>query len=157
MPSATFAERRLSIAASNATAKPADISSRTSAADACGSAGNGSDPGSAPMRATSRPHTFATIVATTTASSDAGHARRTRIVTTIVATTTATMPIAARLPVTSEPPSPIASPTALAATAAVFSPAGFATPRAAGTCWRKMITAIPTVNPSTTGHGMYAR
>ena len=31
-------------------------------------------------------------------------------------------------------------------------------PRArSGTCWRKMITAIPTVNPSTTGHGTYAR
>ena len=27
------------------------------------------------------------------------------------------------------------------------------TPNAAGTCWRKMITAIPTVNPSITGQG----
>ena len=29
-----------------------------------------------------------------------------------------------------------------------------ATPNAAGTCCRKMIAAMPTVNPSTTGHGM---
>ena len=40
------------------------------------------------------------------------------------------------------------------ATTAVFSPAGLATPSAAGTCCRKMMTAIPTVKPSTTGHGM---
>ena len=41
-----------------------------------------------------------------------------------------------------------------AATAAVFSPGGFDTPSAAGTCCKKMITAIPIVKPSTTGHGM---
>ena len=44
-----------------------------------------------------------------------------------------------------------------AATTAVFSPSGLATPSAAGTCWRKMIIAIPTVKPSITGQGMYAR
>ena len=49
------------------------------------------------------------------------------------------------------------SPTARTATTAVFSPSGLGTPSAAGTCWRKMITAMPTVNPSTTGHGTKAR
>ena len=47
----------------------------------------------------------------------------------------------------------IASTAARQATTAVLSPSGLATPRALGTCWRKMMTAIPTVKPSTTGHG----
>jgi hypothetical protein len=49
---------------------------------------------------------------------------------------------------------PTASRTARPATVAEFSPSGRATPRAAGTCCRKMITAMPTVNPSITGQGM---
>jgi len=32
-------------------------------------------------------------------------------------------------------------------------PDGLATPRTAGTCSRKMMTAMPRANPSTTGHG----
>ena len=36
---------------------------------------------------------------------------------------------------------------------AVPVPAGLVTPKAAGTCSRKMMTAIPRANPSTTGHG----
>ncbi len=40
------------------------------------------------------------------------------------------------------------------ATTAVDVPAGLGTSRANGTCWRKMMTAMPRVNPSMTGHGM---
>ena len=72
MPSATFADSRLSIAASTATAKPAETSARTSVNEVCGSAGSGSEPGRAPMRATSRSRASATTVAATTARSDAG-------------------------------------------------------------------------------------
>ena len=114
-----------------------------------GMVGCGSDDGSAPMVATSSPATAATTVATTTASSDAGsdrwilgvddhddddegHERRSRRATRRRAHR--------RRP--------------CAATTAVFSPSGLATPSAAGTCCRKMITAMPRVKPSITGHGM---
>ncbi len=43
---------------------------------------------------------------------------------------------------------------ARAASASTFS-AWASTPRAAGICWRAMMTAIPTVNPSTTEMGTY--
>ncbi len=46
-----------------------------------------------------------------------------------------------------------ASPWAAATAALLLGPA--ATPNAAGTCCRKITTAIPTVKPSMTGHGMY--
>jgi hypothetical protein len=90
-------------------------------------------------------------VAATTASSDAGNDRRRRGNTIMHAATSAT-----RLTAASDPAPPIASRAARHATTAVFSPSGFATPSAAGTCWRKMTVAIPIVKPSITGHGMYA-
>ena len=90
-------------------------------------------------------------MAATTANSDAGSDRRIRGTTTITATTSSTNATACTCPSETE------SPTARTATTAAFSPSGLATPSAAGTCCKKMITAMPTVNPSTTGHGMYAR
>ena len=39
----------------------------------------------------------------------------------------------------------------------VLSPVLAVSPRAVGTCCRKMMAAMPTVKPSMTGHGMYAR
>jgi hypothetical protein len=103
------------------------------------------------MVATSRPAAVLVTVAAATASSDAGRLRCRRGTTAITATTSTTMPAAASCP------DDRASRTAWAATTAVFSPSGRATPRAMGTCWRKMITAMPTVKPSTTGQGTNAR
>jgi hypothetical protein len=103
------------------------------------------------MRATSRWSSSATTVATTTASSDAGRARCRRVAVSMTTATTTTTATAA-----SRPDEPTAD-SARTATTAVFSPSGFGTPSAAGTCCRKMIAAMPTVNPSTTGQGTYAR
>ena len=63
MPSATFADSRLSSAASRATASAAENSIPNWDMSTVGREGVGSDPGSAPMRATSRPSMFATMVA----------------------------------------------------------------------------------------------
>lgn len=150
MPSATRADNRLPIAASNATAIPADIRSLISVTEVCGSDGSGRDDGSDPMRATSSDAAFATIVATATAMRDAGSDRRMWGTPTMTAATRTTRPIACTLPLSN------ALTTDFTATAAVLSPFGFATPSAGGTCCMKMITAMPTVKPSTTGHGMNA-
>ncbi len=151
MPSATFAERRLSIAASAATANAAPNRSLSWPAENDGSDGIGKELGNAPIFATSMPGDLGDSVAMMTARSDEGNDRCIRGATTMTLATMATNPSAARLPF------PNASTTARTAIAAVFSPAGLATPSAAGICCKKMITAMPTVNPSTTGHGMKAR
>ena len=152
MPSATLADRRLSIAARVATANAAPRRSCILPIDTPGRDGmrqrirQCADPGDVPA---GRPAPRRS--ATTTASSEAGSARCTRGAISMTPTASATM--------ASAPTSTWLNPStsARAATTAVLSPAGFATPSAFGTCWRKMITAMPTVNPSITGHGMYAR
>jgi hypothetical protein len=90
-------------------------------------------------------------VAAAIASSDAGSDRRRRGNTIMSAVTSAT-----RMTAANDPAPPIASRAARHATTAVLSPSGLATPSAAGTCWRKMMVAIPIVKPSITGQGMYA-
>ena len=64
--------------------------------------------------------------------------------------TSATSATAAR---TAEECAVAACPRARAAMTAVRSPPTTWTPTAAGTCWSRITAAIPTVNPSTTGHG----
>jgi hypothetical protein len=152
IPSATLADSRLSSAARAATASTAPNRSETTPASNAGNEGVGSDDGKAPITPTSAPPSRATMVAATTARSEAGIPRWMRGTPTMMATTSATRPKAHHIP-----PPPTASPTARTATAAVFSPSGLGTPRAAGTCCRKMMTAIPRVNPSITGQGMNAR
>ena len=91
IPSATFADSRLSMAASAATAIAAPKRSCTWPGEMPGNAGIGSESGSAPMRATCHPAISVTTVATTTASNDAGKARCSRgarIITAIVIATT---------------------------------------------------------------------
>ena len=68
--------------------------------------------------------------------------------TTMTAATSSTMPDRGELPRLDRVDHGARRPTA------VFSPSGLATPSAAGTCWRKMMVAMPTVKPSTTGQGM---
>ncbi len=149
MPSATLAESRLSRPASSATANAAESRSLTRASDTLGNDGAGRPSGRVPMRPTVMPLTPATTVATTTASSEPGIFGWRRADVSITAATTSTSTSDAAFPAPAS-----ASPTARIATAAVFSPAGFGTPSAVGTCCRKMITAMPMVKPSTTGHGM---
>ncbi len=150
MPSATFAERRLSIAARRATASAAGRYVPSRSSSRVGSDGSGSASGSAPMRATGQCSSSASTVAAATAASEPGKRGEWRDVTSI---TTATTPTS--VSVRSESAS--VALTARTATAAAFSPAGFATPSAPGTCCRKMIAAMPTAKPSITGHGMNAR
>ncbi len=150
-PSATFADRRLSIAPRAATASAAPNRSLMRPNGNDGKEGVGSESGSLPIRATSKPASCAVAVAAITAISDAGRALFRRGTSSITAMTSATSAIAARCPRSK------VSRAALAATAAAFSPSGLRTPSAAGTCCRKMIAAIPTVKPSITGQGMKAR
>lgn len=67
----------------------------------------------------------------------------------MIAPTTATAP---RLQASAGPASPIER----TAVTSGLPPTGATTSTAAGTCCRKMIAAMPSVNPSTTGHGMNA-
>src|SRR4051794_3719005 len=150
MPSATLADSRLSMAASRATANAGPRYWDRSPSSTDGSESFGIAEGSAPMVATFQPVIIGTRVAMITASNEAGNARWILGATTITATTIATSAMAANDPVPTE------LPTAFAAMTAVFSPPGLGTPSAAGTCWRKMIAAMPRVNPSITGHGTYA-
>ncbi len=101
------------------------------------------------MRGALMPVTPASTEATTTANNEPGSARWRRTAPTMIAATSSTSSSDDQLPSPRN-----ASPTARTATAAVFWPSGFGTPRAVGTCCKKMMRAIPMVKPSTTGHGM---
>ena len=154
MPSATFADRRLSIAASTATANPAETSARTSVNEVCGERGERKRAGESPDASDVEIEGLGDQ-----GGRDDGEKRR--------------RPRSAhahhddhhehdeqddadRGQAARSPPRPARQRVAQRAhrAAAVFSPSGLATPSAAGTCCRKMITAMPTVKPSTTGQGM---
>ena len=89
-----------------------------------------------------------TTAATATAMSAPGSDRLIRGATIMIAITKATIPRDGRTAPTS------VAPIVATATQAVFVPGAGGTPRASGICWTKMITAMPRVKPSTTGHGM---
>ena len=148
MPSATLAERRLSIAASAATAIALPMRVRNVPGSSTGSDGVGSAEGSAPMRAMSIDSSSASAVAITTAISEAGSERRMRGTITMIAITTITIASERTVLASTRPRQSIATSRAL-------SPSGFGTSSANGTCCRAMIVAMPTVKPSITGHGMY--
>ncbi len=149
MPSATFAERRLSSPASSAIANAADTSSPSCSPPTLGSAGTGRPHGRSPMRGALRPATPASTDATITASNDPGCAR--------CESRRADHDRRDHQHEQQRRPVALAAPRLAhrrTATAAVFSPSGLGTPSAVGTCCRKMITAMPMVKPSTTGQGM---
>src|SRR6476660_1447551 len=104
------------------------------------------------MRATGKPPRPATTVATTTATSEAGKPRCRRGSTAITTTTKMTKPVVRY----ESPGSPTDLRTACAAVRSTPDPEGTDTPSAAGTCWSAITVAMPTVNPSTTGHGTKA-
>ena len=148
MDAATRADSSDSMAASAATATAGLASSRSSPRLRPGSPGAGSDAGSSPMRATGAPISSAPIVTTATATSEPGTWGAQRANASMMSTTTATMP---RVHSAVDP----ALVSEVSAVTSGFPPTGSVTPTAAGTCCRKMIVAMPRVNPSTTGHGMY--
>jgi hypothetical protein len=143
--SATLADRRLSMAARTARSIAAETSSGTQPSG--GSEGMGSDDGRVPIRATFHPAAPATTVAATTPINDAGRARWRCGSPTMATATTVTRTSH------SKPGMPTHRTRDRQATTAMPVPAGLGTPRAVGTCWRKMMTAIPTAHSSTTGQG----
>ena len=135
-------------AASAAIASAAPSSVRSAPMSAWGSTGAGSALGSSPIRATGRPSATTRTVAAMTATSDSGIARWIRGSTTITAATSTVTSSAGPASDQSRPR------TARKAATGGEDPGEADWPRAAGTCCRKMIAAIPRVKPSITGHGM---
>ncbi len=84
-----------------------------------------------------------------TATSDTGRPGRSRAAVSIVPATTPVISREAHAGDATQAAS------ASAAVARTVSPVGTETPNAAGSCCRAMITAMPTVKPSTTGSGTY--
>lgn len=117
-----------------------------------GSAGAGSVPGRAPIRANGAPTTRATTATTTMPTREPGTLRCSRGAPHMHAVTTATAPSAHAAYAGSR-----AAKACTAATIALelcsLAPATWED-TSAGICWAKMITAMPSVNPSMTGHGM---
>ena len=146
MPSATFAESRLSRAAKRATAIAADRSAPHCVALTGGSVGSGSAPGNGPMSATGSPSSETVAVAAMTPRSEAG-SRGSQWGTRIITAATRT--------VTARAGSESGEARRSASSAVTRTPpgSGTVTPSAVGTCCRKMMTAMPTVKPSMTGQG----
>ena len=134
------------MAQSIATARAGPASARMVARSIDGNTGSGSESGSAPTVVTSRWPIAVIAVASTTAIREAGMFLCHRGSSTITAATTATITRAGhsvgQLACSSDCP----------ATTRVESPCA-ATPVTSGICCRKMMAAMPRVNPSTTGHG----
>ena len=145
---ATSAESSDSMAASAATVSAAATRFMISAGSAGGSPGAGNACGSEPIRATGAWVRAHARVTTTMPMIEPGIFRCTRAAAIITIATTAALP-SVHSTVGAE-----AIPTACTAARTAFSPCGIATPTADGTCCRKMITAMPSVKPSITGHGM---
>ena len=120
--------------------------------DTCGSDGIGNDDGTAPMRATFRCATCATTSRRRRRSATPGALDAAAGATIITATTTATSSTRAhgcRAPTTS-------ADARAPRRRRCCRPSASGTPSADGTCCRKMSVAMPTVNPSMTGHGTNA-
>ena len=147
MPSATVADMRLSSAARAATATAGRSRLPKRATSTVGSEGAGRPTGIAPMVATSRLATATTTVATMTAGSETGKPGRMRAAISMVPATKPATAIGSGSGAASQ------AVTAARVPAAPDSPL-VSMPRIAGTCWSAMTTAMPTVNPSTTGSGM---
>src|SRR6185312_2408626 len=146
---ATRADSNDSIAASAATVNAAPTSDTIVVISAEGSAGAGSEPGSVPILASGRSARFATTATSTIAMRDPGNCGWMRGATSITSTTISTAATGQATLAQS-----MSSNACTAATNAPVLGRG-SVPTAAGTCWRKMITAIPSVKPSMTGQGMY--
>ncbi|MCY1232670.1 hypothetical protein D9M72_451760 [compost metagenome] len=112
-----------------------------------GMTGAGRESGRAPIRATGRSNTWAAMLAMTMAMREPGICGWIRGAAVMMTATSATSASGARRAAGDAVVSPWTAETA----ALLFGPA--LTPKAAGTCWRKMIMAIPRVNPSITGQG----
>ena len=126
--------------------------SRPPTADASreGMEGVGSECGSAPIRGMSSPRSSAATVASSTAIRLAGSALCSFGSSNITAATPATTARVCRAVGKLDREALSIAPRR------VFSPGVPAVPVAIGTCWRKMIAAMPSVKPSTTGQGMKA-
>ena len=138
------------MAASAATANAGPARPCSSSGVTAGKAGVGSALGSVPMRGMSRRSSSAAAVAATTAIRLAGSVGwilgSNSIMSTTPATTASVMPTVGQ----------VAAVTESQAATAVFSPGVLSVPVARGTCCRKMMVPMPSVNPSTTGQGMKA-
>jgi hypothetical protein len=145
--SATVALSRLSSAASAETAIAAVTNGPIAARSTNPSDGTGNPAGSAPSRIRCPGISADTPVAAATANNEYGAVGCQRAPTSMIAATvTATSSgNGCGLPANRR--------AASAAIAQTLSPCAPVTPRAAGTCCRAMTTAIPAVNPSTTGNG----
>ena len=145
---ATRADSRDSIAAKAATAAAGPSRMLSVSTPKTGNTGAGSLLGNAPITLTGRLKTNTGMLTTTMAMIDPGTLRWIRGASTMIAATTT--------PIASDQRAATGSKCAndwIAATRALLLDPAL-DPIAAGTCCRKMITAIPSVNPSITGHGM---
>ena len=113
-----------------------------------GTTGPGSPAGSSPIVATGSCATTVTTLTRTIAMIEPGSRRWILGATNMMAATTSTI---ARAHAASGQRT-VASACTAATSAFVLGPGSV--PSAAGTCWRKMMIAMPRVNPSITGHGM---
>ena len=150
MPEATRAESRDSIAASVAM-ETAGISRLPSAAGSTeGMEGAGRECGSAPIRGMSSASSSVATVASNTAIRLAGRALLSlgsRYITAATPATTASVCTTVGR---------VACDALSTAARKVLWPGVASVPVARGTCWRKMMAAMPRVKPSTTGQGMKA-
>ena len=150
MPAATRAESRDSIAASVAMETAGMSRPPTAAGSIKGMEGAGSECGSAPIRGISSPSASAATVASNTAIRLAGRALLSlgsRYITAATPATTASV---------CSTVGTVACDALSTAARRVLWPGVASVPVASGTCWRKMMAAMPRVKPSTTGHGMNA-
>ncbi len=147
MPSATVADSRLSSAASAAIASADGSIALNVAGSRKPKDGAGRPRGMSPSRSAPTEKTCATTVARPTARSENGTPGLMRAPTSMIAATPSAIAI--------EPAdgSPTKVTTASSATRHTWSSPEALTPSATGTCWSAMTTAIPAVNPSTTGIG----
>jgi hypothetical protein len=149
MDAATRAESSDSIAASAATVSTGPTRAGRIAGSMKGTDGAGSELGSAPIRVTGRAVTVATTVTRTMPMIEPGSLGWMRGATIMIAATTATTARSSPRVGHDIPPNDCTAATRALVLVAVVDPI------AAGTCCRKMMTAMPSVNPSMTGHGMY--
>ena len=128
------------------TAGPASAAIMAGSMD--GTDGAGRAPGRAPIRATSSPASWATRVATMMPMIEPGSWGWIFGAPSMMAATISTRTMGQNMPAR------VAVPSAWTAETAAFVLGPGSVPKAAGTCCRKMMTAMPSVKPSITGQGM---
>jgi hypothetical protein len=153
MPSATTADSNDSIAPSKAMARPSGKTACTFSMLKAGSAGDGSERGIAPKRVltvcTSRWKTAHTTAARATAIRKDGQAGRSRRNTTIPARDRSVMPTVGKCIVGK------ASRIAMSVGKSADGSCAIVSPKRLRSWLAKMMTAMPAVNPTVTGKGMY--